>query len=83
MQQDEERSVSLQQQHDADHIVKGKHSSEIQRIKEFRCTRKETVGGDILIISRNSDGKVTQPIRTASETTLPVHFFQKLLANVM
>ena len=56
MQLDEERSVSLQQQHHADHIVKGKYSSEIQRIKEFRCRRKETVGGDILIISGNSDG---------------------------
>ena len=75
--------MSLQQQHHADHIVKGKHSSEIQRIKESRYTRKETVGGDILIISGNSDRKVTQPIRTASETTPPVNFFQKLLANVM
>ena len=75
--------MSLQQQHHVDHIVKWKYSSEIQRIKESRCARKETVGGDIPIISGNSDGKVTQPIRTASETTLPVHFFQKLLANVM
>ena len=50
---------------------------------ESSCTRKETVGGDILMIFGNSDEKVTQPIRITSETTLPVHFFQKLLANVM
>ena len=67
----------------ADHIVKEKYSSEIQRIMESSCTRKETVGGDILTIFGNSDEKVTQPIRITSETTLPVHIFQKLLANVM
>ena len=60
-----------------------KKVSEIQRIMESSCTRKETVGGDILMIFGNSDKKVTQPIRITSETTLLVHFFQKLLANVM
>ena len=34
---------------------------------------------DILITSGNSDGKITQPMRTTSETILPVHFFSETI----
>ena len=37
-----------------------------QRIPEFSCARKETVDIDILVISRNGDRKIMQPIRITS-----------------
>ena len=38
---------------------------------------------DIPITSRNSDRKVTQPLRITSEIILAVHFFKRILINVM
>ena len=37
-----------------------------QRILEFSCVREETVDIDILLTSRNGDGKIIQSIRTTS-----------------
>ena len=37
-----------------------------QRIPEFSCARKETVGIDILVTSRNGDRKIIQSIRITS-----------------
>ena len=37
-----------------------------QRIPESSCGRKENVEIDIIITSRNSEGKVMQPIRISS-----------------
>ena len=38
---------------------------------------------DIPITSRNSDGKITQPVRITKETIIVVHFFKRILRNVM
>ena len=37
-----------------------------QRIPEFSCARKETVGIDILVTSSNGDKKIVQPVRIIS-----------------
>ena len=37
-----------------------------QRIPEFSCARKETVGIDILVTSRNADRKIMQSSRITS-----------------
>ena len=40
-----------------------------QRIPEFSCARKETVDIDILVTSRNGDGKIMQSVRITSRPT--------------
>ena len=37
-----------------------------KRIPEFSCARKETVGTDILVTSRNAERKIIQSIRITS-----------------
>ena len=40
-----------------------------QTIPEFSCAKKETVDIDILVTSRNGDGKTTELIRITSQLT--------------
>ena len=62
--------------------IKGKYSSRISEILEYRCTRKEIMDRDIPITSRNSDGKVTQPVRITKESIIVVHYLKGILTNV-
>ena len=41
-----------------------------QRIPQFNCARKETFDIDILVASRNGDGKIMQSIRIGSRPPL-------------
>ena len=63
--------------------IKGKYSTGIYGILEYRCTRKESMDRDIPITSRNSDAKVTQPVRITKETILVVHYLRRILTNLM
>ena len=49
-----------------------------QRIPEFSHARKETVDIDILVTSRNSDGKIMQSIRIRSRPSSRKRKWNKL-----
>ena len=49
-----------------------------QRIPESSCARKETVVIDILVTSRNGDGKIMQSIRIKSRPPLRIRKWDQL-----
>ena len=63
---------------EAIYIISQRKAFYRQKIPESGCTRKETVGIDILVVSRNGDRKIMQSTRIMSRPPLRIRKWNQL-----